>query len=256
MYLGGQHVSPEYCQMRAPLNPILGETLQRVCPDGARIYLEQTSHHPPITHFSLESADYRFSGYFEYKAWLAGLNTIGGTRVGKLVLSFNDGGVFSFKDPHVEIAGLTYGDRTHQIMNQIVITDHINKLESVVTFNVKPTPTSNTSATNSGGTSLMQSLKKKLLSATNQGSSQNLSDQVSIQIHQKALNNNNNKQKVVVCEGHGSWLEYIAFNNHNHRQAQSAIYWHIGMRKPDLLFPSTTDDTYLLPSDTSQRADA
>lgn len=113
MFMGGQHISPEYCQMRAPLNPILGETLQRVCPDGARIYLEQTSHHPPITHFSLESANYRFSGYFEYKAWLAGLNTIGGTRVGKLVLSFNDGGLFSFKDPHVEITGLTYGDRTH-----------------------------------------------------------------------------------------------------------------------------------------------
>ena len=114
MFVGGQHISPEYCQMRAPLNPILGETLQRVLPeDDTHIYLEQTSHHPPITHFSIEGPSYRFSGYFEYKAWLAGLNTIGGTRVGKLILSFNDGGLLSFKDPHVEITGLTYGDRTH-----------------------------------------------------------------------------------------------------------------------------------------------
>ena len=40
MYIGGQHISPEYCQMRAPLNPILGESLQRELPDGTRIYME------------------------------------------------------------------------------------------------------------------------------------------------------------------------------------------------------------------------
>jgi len=27
MYVGGHHISPSYCQMRAPLNAILGETL-------------------------------------------------------------------------------------------------------------------------------------------------------------------------------------------------------------------------------------
>jgi Oxysterol-binding protein len=71
--------------MRAPLNPILGETLQRELPDGTRFFAEQTSHHPPITNFYLEGPGgcYRFSGFAEYKAWLAGLNSIGGARVGK-----------------------------------------------------------------------------------------------------------------------------------------------------------------------------
>lgn len=32
-----------------PLNPILGETFAGECDDGTDIYLEQTSHYPPIT---------------------------------------------------------------------------------------------------------------------------------------------------------------------------------------------------------------
>ena len=34
-----------------PLNPILGETHQAYGQDGAMIYMEQTSHHPPVSHF-------------------------------------------------------------------------------------------------------------------------------------------------------------------------------------------------------------
>jgi hypothetical protein len=85
MYVGGSHINPAFCQCRAPLNPILGETVQRVLPDGTKFYGEQTSHHPPITNFLLEGPNnlYRFSGFFEYKAWLSGVSSIGGSRVGK-----------------------------------------------------------------------------------------------------------------------------------------------------------------------------
>ena len=37
-----------------PLNPVIGETYQAISPDGARIYMEQTSHHPPVTHTLIE----------------------------------------------------------------------------------------------------------------------------------------------------------------------------------------------------------
>lgn len=85
MYIGGSSINPAYCQCRAPLNPILGETVQRTLPDGTKFYGEQTSHHPPITNFMLEAPDslYRFSGFFEYKAWLSGMNSLGGSRIGK-----------------------------------------------------------------------------------------------------------------------------------------------------------------------------
>lgn len=39
-YLAGNHISPSDCQCRAPLNPILGETVQRVLPDGSHFYGE------------------------------------------------------------------------------------------------------------------------------------------------------------------------------------------------------------------------
>jgi hypothetical protein len=113
MYVGGQHISPQYCQMRAPLNPVLGETLQREMADGTRFFAEQTSHHPPITNFYLDGPGYRFSGYFEYKAWLAGFNAIGGARVGKQIMNFDDGGLISIIDPTAEIQGLTIGDKVH-----------------------------------------------------------------------------------------------------------------------------------------------
>ena len=40
-----------------PLNPILGETHQAYGQDGAKIYFEQTCHHPPVSHFIIEGPD-------------------------------------------------------------------------------------------------------------------------------------------------------------------------------------------------------
>jgi len=40
MYVGGHHINPADLQCRAPLNPILGETIQRVLPDGTKFYGE------------------------------------------------------------------------------------------------------------------------------------------------------------------------------------------------------------------------
>jgi hypothetical protein len=40
MYVGGQHINAAEIQCRAPLNPILGETIQRVLPDGTYFYGE------------------------------------------------------------------------------------------------------------------------------------------------------------------------------------------------------------------------
>lgn len=51
------------------------------------------------------------------------------------MISFNDGGLITIKDPNCEISGLTYGDRVHSQTGDLVITDHINKLEAVVTYN-------------------------------------------------------------------------------------------------------------------------
>jgi hypothetical protein len=53
-------------------------------------------------------------------------------------MSFKDGGLISIKDPNIEISNLMGTDRIHNMIGQLVVTDHINKLEAVVTYNPKP----------------------------------------------------------------------------------------------------------------------
>ena len=38
---------------RKPFNPILGETWEAGLPDGTQIFIEQISHHPPISAFQM-----------------------------------------------------------------------------------------------------------------------------------------------------------------------------------------------------------
>ena len=74
-------------------------------------------------------------------------------------MSFKDGGLISIKDPNIEISNLTGTERIHNMMGQMVITDHINKLEAVITYNPKP----------EGGTSVFKSLKNKFMKSGQQG---------------------------------------------------------------------------------------
>jgi hypothetical protein len=63
--------------------------------------------------------NYRFSGFFEYKAWLAGVNSLGGSRIGKQIYSFADGGLLSLKDPTMEITNLISSERTLNFVGQM-----------------------------------------------------------------------------------------------------------------------------------------
>lgn len=61
-------------QFEKPLNPILGETFQAEGQDGSKVFMEQTSHHPPITNLLFEGPYglYKMYGWsnFKAKAWL------------------------------------------------------------------------------------------------------------------------------------------------------------------------------------------
>lgn len=58
------------CSQWKPFNPILGETFQAEFEDGTLAFLEQTSHHPPITNWQLFGKDkkYHFFGYSRWEA--------------------------------------------------------------------------------------------------------------------------------------------------------------------------------------------
>lgn len=124
----------------------------------------------------------------------------------------------------------------------MVITDHINKLEVVATYNPPK---------QEGGGGMFKSFKSKLWGGKKDEKEQ-LSDAVLIQIYQKALNGSS-KERVVVAEGSGSWLEYIQFDG--------KVYWTVEDDKPEWLVvndkeavPSHLQDI-LLPSDSQLRAD-
>ena len=67
LLVGGLHNT---CTQYEPFNPILGETLESTFSDGTRLYLEQTSHHPPISHWQVYGRDdlFKFIGYGQWAA--------------------------------------------------------------------------------------------------------------------------------------------------------------------------------------------
>jgi hypothetical protein len=75
-----------------PLNPVLGETYQGTLLDETNVYLEQISHHPPISFILVEGPDqiYRFSGYSNFSV-KASLNSINLDVQGFRTITFPDG---------------------------------------------------------------------------------------------------------------------------------------------------------------------
>lgn len=74
--LASVHSAPVEFGILSPLNPILGETCIYRTEKGSTIYLEQTSHHPPISNFHFvgpESLPFEVHGHMEYKVNVRGL---------------------------------------------------------------------------------------------------------------------------------------------------------------------------------------
>ena len=81
-----------------PFNPILGETWNAALPDGSRAYLEQISHHPPVSAYQIigPNKSYHFYGHAQptvaYK-----MNGITAHAGGDRAIEFGDGGCLNFK---------------------------------------------------------------------------------------------------------------------------------------------------------------
>ena len=100
-----------YCK---PLNPILGETYQCVQQDGTRLYLEQTSHHPPRSHFIADGPNGNFSmnGYLEYEIY-AGLQSSTVKCHGFKEVNFKDGTKIKWNQNDDYLSGLFIGTMLH-----------------------------------------------------------------------------------------------------------------------------------------------
>lgn len=93
-----------------PFNPILGSTYQATLGDGTPCYIEQTSHHPPVSHYLVqpESGEYQFAGFCGIDGKVAwGLDTgLSSRRIGMNVVKFTDGTRIVFNLPRMLVKGL------------------------------------------------------------------------------------------------------------------------------------------------------
>lgn len=78
--------------MNKPFNPILGETYQGYI-DDCPIFIEQTSHHPPISSYLLIGRGYKIHGAIAPKVAL-GLNCVKGWSTPLNFIEFQDGTKF------------------------------------------------------------------------------------------------------------------------------------------------------------------
>lgn len=82
-----------------PLSPILGETFQAELPDGAKVYCEQTSQKPLISHCLVEGPNesYQWSGYSHFTP-KASLNSASLKVAGGKTMRFKDGTVIKYNN--------------------------------------------------------------------------------------------------------------------------------------------------------------
>lgn len=95
---------------KQPINPILGET--HTCMIGdAHCYLEQTSHHPPISSFYVEGPGYIYSGNYQIKPGI-GMPHVYMYLLGDTQVKFtNTGNVFKMNSPYIRVKGIITGSK-------------------------------------------------------------------------------------------------------------------------------------------------
>ena len=221
--VSGIHFNPLLCKSRAPFNPILGETYQAENADGSRFYIEQTEHHPPTFNFSMVGPDnhFQFNGFGTINAHLENINMIKGERVGKTLLKFDDGTLFTFTTLGTRINGIVMGERVYNYYGDLIIKDYKNKVECVLT--------------------LSDEVAQGMLSKMWYGKQNPQYDEGIAVIRQV---NPQTKEKEVKAKGYASWLGQVIFGD--------KTYWSIFDEKPKW---SQEKIGYILPSDSTKRED-
>jgi hypothetical protein len=115
-----------------PFNPILGETFQSKVGDTL-IYVEQTSHHPPILNYYIKNPNFISFGYAEVEI-TAGPNSVKGENKGKFYIKFNDGQLYRLYPPKFYASGISIGKRYMNMTECLALEDVTNNLISVINF--------------------------------------------------------------------------------------------------------------------------
>lgn len=124
-------------------NPYLGETFVGKWSNGAAIYAEQSSHHPPVS-------DYEIIG--PNKSWYChshssfdvstGVNQLEIKQNGTFALKIKDGPVYEWTFPNVLLTGMLKDIKTVRVKGEFKVVDITNNLVSRVEMcpNIKKVP--------------------------------------------------------------------------------------------------------------------
>ena len=91
--------------------------------------MEQTSHHPPRSHYYVDGPDdnFRMNGYLEYEIY-AGLTSSNVMCNGFKEVTFKDGGKIRCNQTNDYLCGMFMGPILHQITGTVTFTDEANNL--------------------------------------------------------------------------------------------------------------------------------
>ena len=100
------------------------------------VYCEQTSHHPPISHFLIEgpaSQPFKMHGYIEYKVAVQGaFSSVKVTMPGRVMLELPDGTKYESEYPEMQVEGLMSDTKVLNAFGSMKVKDITNNYEVVV----------------------------------------------------------------------------------------------------------------------------
>lgn len=124
--LSGICMSPS---MRKPFNPYLGETMEAEFSDGSKLYMEHTSHHPPISNFYIDTTyGAKMYGRFEQIADM-GRNSMELIYRGPYNIQFSDGAKVTMFLPTGTQSGVVVGSRLLKFEKKICYIDQQNRIK-------------------------------------------------------------------------------------------------------------------------------
>ena len=119
-----------YMACKKPWNPVLGETYVGEYANGAIIYGEQTSHHPPISDFEIFGKDNRWkcTGHCQFSI-ASGIREFDILQNGVFHLTLSDGTEYEWEFPVIQVFGIIYGDRIIRVKGPVYIKDLTHNLK-------------------------------------------------------------------------------------------------------------------------------
>ena len=211
-----------------PFNPIIGETFQANI-GNSHFYLEQTSHHPPISNFYGFGRNYKIYGWNESSAE-TGPNSVEILYKGNMIVEYQNGTKNTVIYPSMKLGGTMIGQRILKFKGKVVIIDKENDLICIA--KIDPDERKG-----------IEKISKKKLSFPDyvKGVITSLSKNITVRRKQYHVIN---KQKFIFSILEGEFTNKISFDGNT--------YWE---KRDNTFFKTIFRQNFTLPSDSYFRED-